>query len=204
MQRYEQEYWDKNLSIIGLDEVGRGCVAGPMVVAGVIFPINYENNKIKDSKKLTAKQREELFEIIKKDALEVVYVFMSEEEIFNLNPKKASKTGMERCLDLIKSDVDLVMTDFEKIDTEKEQINLVKGDQKSISIAAASIIAKVVRDQYMDNLSSKHPEFGWDRNKGYLTKEHFNAIFAYGITDFHRKNFEPIKSILTTKNNSIN
>lgn len=180
--------------VIGVDEVGRGCIAGPLVCAGVIFPIGYTNNEIKDSKLLTIKQREKLYDQIIQDCLDYHIVVISSAEVDNINPKQASRLGMKRCVQEIKLKPDYVLIDFEKLDIDITSLSLVKGDQKSISIAAASIIAKVYRDRLLDELHLLYPLYGFNKNKGYLTKQHLNAINEYGpIKSIHRFSYKPIK-----------
>lgn len=199
MNKIEAELWNEFNSIIGVDEVGRGCIAGPLVVASVIFPKNYSNSQINDSKKLTKSKREILFQQIINDCLYYKIVFIDVEKVEELNPKQASIIGMREAIKPFLDELDLILTDFEKVNlaTNKiKEINLVKGDSKSITIAAASILAKVSRDNFMIENSKKYPEFNWESNYGYGTKSHIDAIKKYGYTKMHRKTFEPIKSMI--------
>lgn len=199
MNKIEAELWNEFNSIIGVDEVGRGCIAGPLVVASVIFPKNYSNSQINDSKKLTKSKREILFQQIISDCLYYKIVFIDVEKVEELNPKQASIIGMREAIKPFLDELDLILTDFEKVNfaTDKiKEINLVKGDSKSITIAAASILAKVSRDNFMIENSKKYPEFNWESNYGYCTKSHIDAIKKYGYTKMHRKTFEPIKSMI--------
>ncbi len=201
MLDFEQDYWINNYNkILGCDEVGRGCCAGPLVVAAVIFPPFYQNQLINDSKKMSDLKRRELVNIIKKDALEFKYFVVDSKLVDNLNPKKASIYAMQEVIKKFNNLPDLVLTDFEKIDLNIKQINLVKGDQKSISIAAASILAKVFRDDYMIDIAKKFPDYGFEKHKGYCTKEHQNAMEKYGVIEEHRISYKNVKHILENKN----
>lgn len=199
MLNYEQENF-KNKLIAGCDEVGRGCVAGPLVAACVIFPIDYKNDFINDSKKLTSKKRNELFEQIKKDALDYCIIERSVEEINNSNPKKESQIAMELCIKSLKVTPEHVLTDFEKISINIDQTNLIKGDEKSINIAAASILAKVYRDNLMIKIDKKYPLYDFKSHKGYLTKKHKEALEKYGvITGLYRIKYKPIAKMNKSK-----
>ncbi|MEA4191217.1 ribonuclease HII [Mycoplasma sp. 2045] len=193
MLDFEKNYWDKYDVIIGLDEVGRGCLAGELVVAGVIFPKGYSNSKIKDSKQLTEKQREELYEEIVNDCVEYVIEVRTLEQINNSNPKRESILGMESIVKKFKNKPDLIITDYEKLNLENyEQINLVKGDSISLSVAAASILAKVTRDRMLKEYSKIYPEYDFDNNKGYGTKKHLDALNVFGPTKIHRTKYKPV------------
>ncbi|MBW0597616.1 ribonuclease HII [Mycoplasma anatis] len=199
MDKIETELWNEFNNIIGVDEVGRGCIAGPMVVASVILPKNYVNNNIDDSKKLTKNKREAIYQQILKDCLFYKIVFIDVEQVEKLNPKQSSILGMQKAIIPFLDKIDLILTDFEKVNLGNDnikEINLVKGDSKSLTIAAASILAKVTRDNFMSELSKTYPEFKWDDNYGYGTKAHIEAIKKHGYTQFHRKTFEPIKSMI--------
>ena len=186
---YEHKYWPE--AVIGIDEAGRGPLAGPLVVAGVIFPSGYENDDIYDSKGLSEKRREQLFEIIKEDALEYEILIISSEEIDKVNILNATKNGMFEIGKALNGNIVLTDAVDIKIDN-KIVIPIVKGDQKSISIAAASILAKVTRDNIMKKYHLKYPEYGFDKNKGYPTKNHLEALEKYGVLDIHRKTYGPI------------
>jgi ribonuclease HII len=179
--------------IAGVDEAGRGPLAGPVVIAAVILPNNYNNDLINDSKKLTQKQRSELYGEIIKNALAYKIVTIDEATIDKINIYQASKLGMINAIKALKHPLDLVLTDAMPIGELKvEVVSLIKGDSKSISIAAASILAKVTRDELMNNLHKLYPQYGFDKHKGYPTKAHLAAIEKYGITKYHRLSYKPV------------
>ena len=199
MYRYERKYWNQgNEYILGLDEVGRGPWAGPLVVAGCILPKGYKNDEINDSKKLSMKKRERLFDEIIKSAIAYDILFISAQDVDKLNPKQASINGMYEVFSSIKPTAQVVLIDAEKVPKIKAKTeSIIKGDAKSISIAAASILAKVARDRYMIEIANKYPEYHFDSNKGYGTIEHLKAIQKFGpIKDFHRFSYRPIKEII--------
>lgn len=197
MLNYEKENYADTKLIVGLDEAGRGCCAGPLVVGCVIMPQNFNHPLIKDSKQLSQKQREEALEIILENAIETVTTIINAQEVDQLNPKQASRIGMQRCINKLNTKPELVITDFEKInDINIPQINLVKGDQLSINVAAASILAKVTRDLIMVGIDKKFPMYNFKKNKGYCTKEHEAAMSQYGICEFHRKSYKNVKKYL--------
>lgn len=199
MYRYEKKYWNQgNEYILGLDEAGRGPWAGPLVVAGCILPKGYKNDEINDSKKLSMKKREWLFDEIIKSAIAYDILFISAQDVDKLNPKQASINGMYEVFSSIKPTAQVVLIDAEKVPKIKAKTeSIIKGDAKSISIAAASILAKVARDRYMIEIANKYPEYHFDSNKGYGTIEHLKAIQKFGpIKDFHRFSYRPIKEII--------
>ncbi len=193
-----REYEDKYIKIghryiAGVDEAGRGPLAGPVVIAAVILPNNYNNKDINDSKKISEKKRYELYGEIIKNALAYKIVIIDEKTIDKLNIYQASKLGMIDAIKGIKHPVDLVLSDAMPIGELKvEVVPIIKGDAKSISIAAASILAKVTRDQLMLELHNKYPQYGFDKHKGYPTKAHLLAIEKYGITKSHRLSYKPV------------
>jgi len=199
MYRYERKYWNQgNEYILGLDEAGRGPWAGPLVVAGCILPKGYKNDEINDSKKLSMKKRERLFDEIIKSAIAYDILFISTQDVDKLNPKQASINGMYEVFSSIKPTAQVVLIDAEKVPKIKAKTeSIIKGDAKSISIAAASILAKVARDRYMIEIANKYPEYHFDSNKGYGTIEHLKAIQKFGpIKDFHRFSYRPIREII--------
>ena len=189
--QYEHMYWSQGLSIVGIDEAGRGPLAGPLSVAGVIFPIGYENPEIYDSKALSEKKRDALYEIIKEDALWFEIIEVPVEDIDHYNILEADRRAMQQIA--IDSYADIVLSDAMKMDIDQTVIDLIKGDQKSISIAAASILAKVTRDRIMKEYDTIYPQYGFAKNKGYGTKQHLQAIEEYGILPIHRRSFAPVR-----------
>ncbi len=188
---------DGYCSVVGLDEAGRGPLAGPLVVAGVILPNDYSNQLINDSKQLTDKQRRKLYLIIQKVAIAYSIEVLSVAEVDKLNVYAASREGMHRCLRQLKGQYNAVLTDCMPLAGYAcPVISLTKGDAKSISIAAASILAKVYRDDLMIELAKKYPQYDFDHNKGYGTKKHLIALNEYGITPIHRKSFAPVAKLL--------
>ncbi len=194
---FEKYYWSLDRLVIGIDEAGRGPLAGPLVVAGVVFPKDYISEEIYDSKQLTEKKREQLYEVIIRDALYYDIVIVEVETIEKLNILEATRWGMSEIAK--KANVDIVLTDALKLNVDKEVNDIIKGDQKSISIAAASILAKVTRDRIMYKMDEKYPEYNFKNNKGYPTKQHFEALEKYGITEIHRKNYKPVIKAMQSK-----
>ena len=188
---FEHEYWQKGHLVLGIDEAGRGPLAGPLSVAGVIFPAGYENPEIYDSKALSEKKKDRLYEIIMEDALYFEILEISEEEIDRYNIYRADQIAMTRIAEDLPADI--VLTDAMPIEVNgKTVFDIVKGDQKSISIAAGSILAKVTRDRIMQEYDRIYPGYGFARNKGYPTREHLDAIDRLGITPIHRRSFAPV------------
>jgi len=175
MNTFELPFWQDNQLVCGIDEAGRGPLAGPMVVAGVVLPIGYSHSEINDSKQLSEKKRNSLFSLIMRDA----------ENIY-----QAAKQAMTKIA--VQSISNSILTDAMPIDCAKRVQSIIKGDSKSISIAAASIIAKVIRDTKMKHLDQLYPLYGFAKHKGYGTKEHIHAIAMYGILPIHRKSFAPV------------
>lgn len=183
--------------VAGIDEVGRGPWAGPVVASVVVInPQSQLPQSINDSKQLTAKRRKYLSEIIKNSTYWATSV-ISVKVIDDIGIGKASMLAMKEAYDNLKIKPDLVLIDgVGKLDIDNNMINIIRGDTKSVSIAAASIIAKVERDKMMSEFSLTHPEYGWDKNMGYGTRSHALSIEKYGITEHHRKSFKPIKFYL--------
>ena len=203
MREYENKYISKGYNVIaGTDEAGRGPLVGPVVAACVVLPNDYNNEEINDSKKLTEKKREKLYDIIMKDALAVGVSIISAKEIDEINILEASRKGMIESFKEAnkKIKIDVLLTDAMEIKTLDIPVEkIIKGDAKSISIAAASIIAKVTRDKILYELDNKYPEYGFKSHKGYPTKKHLEAIEKYGIFDEYRKTYGPVKKIIERK-----
>lgn len=175
----------------GCDEAGRGCLAGSVYAAAVIFPENYQNAELNDSKQLTDKRRKQLREIIEHDAIAWAIGVVTPDEIDKMNILNASILAMHRALDQLKVRPEAIIVDGNRFKPYQNlpHTTIVKGDGKYLSIAAASILAKTYRDDYMDQLAQTYPQYDWLSNKGYPTKKHREAIRKYGITPFHRKTF---------------
>ena len=183
----------------GCDEAGRGCLAGSVYAAAVIFPEDYQNDELNDSKQLTDRRRKQLREIIQRDAVAWAVGIVSPEEIDRINILNASILAMHRALDQLTVRPEAIIVDGNRFKPYRPVVDgsavkiphttIVKGDGKYLSIAAASILAKTYRDDYMDQLAEEFPQYDWLSNKGYPTKKHREAIRQYGITPYHRKSF---------------
>ena len=191
--KYENEAYEQGYSyIIGLDEAGRGPMAGPLVVAGVIFPKGFYDERINDSKQLSEKKREELYDLVIENALAYSIQIIDEKEVDELNVYQASRQGMIRAicdLENLECKPDFALTDAMPLGDVIKHHSIIKGDAKSISIAAASVIAKVTRDRMLIEYDKTYPEYGFAKHKGYGTKAHIEAIGKYGLTDIHRPSF---------------
>ncbi len=177
---------------VGVDEVGRGCLAGPVIAAAVILPRDFSNDLLNDSKKLTDSKRNQLYPIIKEEALAWGIGIVDNVEIDKINILNATYKAMHLAIDQLKVKPELMLIDGNRFKTNLEipYECIVKGDGKFLSIAAASILAKVYRDDLMVELAEKHPYYDWGSNKGYPTKKHRAGIKEYGLTDLHRKSFK--------------
>lgn len=176
----------------GTDEAGRGCLAGPVTAAAVILKDNFLNNEINDSKKISKKTRYRLKSIIENSALEHSFSHVYPDEIDEVNILNASILAMHKSLSKLKSNIDFIIVDGNKFKSFKNKPykTIIKGDEKYLSIAAASILAKTERDNYMLKIHEEFPQYGWNTNKGYPTKFHKQAILEFGITKYHRKSFK--------------
>jgi len=175
----------------GCDEAGRGCLAGSVYAAAVILPKDYQNDLLNDSKQLTEKKRYQLREIIERDAVAWAVGVVTSEEIDKINILNASILAMHRALDQLKVRPEAIIVDGNRFKKYKDlpHTTIVKGDGKYLSIAAASILAKTYRDDYMNCLAKEYPQYDWLSNKGYPTKKHREAIKQFGITPYHRKSY---------------
>ena len=175
----------------GCDEAGRGCLAGSVYAAAVILPPDYQNDLLNDSKQLTEKKRYQLREIIERDAIAWAVGIVTPEEIDKINILNASILAMHRALDQLKVRPEAIIIDGNRFKKYKDlpHTTIVKGDGKYLSIAAASILAKTYRDDYMNQLAKEYPQYDWLSNKGYPTKKHREAIRQFGITPYHRKSY---------------
>lgn len=183
---------------VGTDEAGRGCLSGPVVAAAVILPLDYHNKLLNDSKQLSEAKRKKLRPIIEKDALAFGVSFINEKEVDQLNVLQASITGMHRAISMMSITPEYIIVDGNKFKPYKDVPfeTIVKGDAKYLSIAAASVLAKTYRDDFMEKIHEEFPFYNWKNNKGYPTKEHRKAIQEYGITKYHRKTFKLLPSQL--------
>ncbi len=186
MNRYEMPFWNKQQLVVGIDEAGRGPMAGPLLVCGVVLPINYQHSLINDSKKLTEKQRLQCYEDIKKDAIKIVVCVVSPSTIDDLNIYAATKKAMENIVNCCSL---FALIDAMPVHANYPSTSIIKGDQQSISIAAASIVAKVMRDKIMIMYDTQYPRYGFKNHKGYPTKAHKEAMERFGLTPIHRKSF---------------
>ena len=193
----EQFYSDKVKLIVGVDEAGRGPLAGPVVAAACILPRAYINKEINDSKQLSEKKREELFDVILENAIAYGVGIVSAEEIDTLNIYEATKKAMREAIANLKHSFDLILTDAMPLKGfDVEVIPIIKGDAKALPIAAASIIAKVTRDRLMCDLGKQYPEYGFEVHKGYGTKKHMDALKEFGpIKGVHRFTYRPVAKI---------
>lgn len=192
----QEEYYSDTVNlIVGIDEAGRGPLAGPVVASAVIFPRAYINKDINDSKQLSEKKREELFEIIKKDALAIGVGIVDAETIDKINIYEATKVAMKEAVKNLNHKFDLILTDAMPLkNMGVPVIDIIKGDAKALPIAAASIIAKVTRDHILNDLAKKYPEYGFEKHKGYGTKLHMDALKKYGpIKGVHRYSYKPVE-----------
>lgn len=182
----------------GTDEAGRGCLSGPVVAAAVILPLDYHNKLLNDSKQLSEAKRKKLRPIIEKDALAFGVSFINEKEVDQLNVLQASITGMQRAISIMSITPEYIIVDGNKFKPYKDVPfeTIVKGDAKYLSIAAASVLAKTYRDDFMEKIHKEFPFYNWKNNKGYPTREHRKAIQEYGITKYHRKTFKLLPSQL--------
>ena len=195
---YENKCYNNGCKYIcGIDEVGRGPLAGPVVAAAVILRKDSYFEGLNDSKKLSEKKREELYEQIKKEAVAYAICEVDNTEIEKYNIYNAARIAMQRAVKQLEVKPDFLLIDAMPFDNYSiPNFSMVKGDEKSVSIAAASIIAKVYRDNLMKEYAQKYPYYDFENNAGYGTKKHLRGLKEYGVTPIHRRDFEPIKSMI--------
>ncbi len=184
-------FYKQNIIEAGCDEAGRGCLAGPVVAAAVILPFDFDNEILNDSKVLTEKQRKSLRPVIEKEALAWAVESVTNEEIDEVNILNASFLAMNRAVQKLKIQPEHLLIDGNRFrpQTKIPFTCMIKGDGRFLSIAAASVLAKTYRDDLMEKLHFDFPNYGWDKNKGYPTKQHRDAIKEFGVSKFHRKSF---------------
>jgi len=194
---YEKKLYDNGINYIaGVDEVGRGPLIGPVVAAAVILPKNYILDGLTDSKKLSEKKRDKFYEIINHDAIAIGVGIIDEKIIDEVNIYEASKLAMIDAINSLKVKPEHVLIDAMPLDLEMPSTSIIKGDAKSLTIAAASVIAKVTRDRMMYELDEKYPEYGFGSHKGYPTKKHVEALKKYGLIEGYRKTYAPVKDMI--------
>lgn len=197
--QYEKELFEQNINIIGgVDEVGRGPLIGPVVSACCVLPHDFELKGLNDSKKLSEKKREKFYDYIIENCVAYGVGIISPEKIDEVNIYEATKLAMKEAIKQVQDKVNLehVLIDAMPLELDIPTTSIIKGDAKSISIAAASVIAKVVRDRMMIELDKEYPQYGFAKHKGYPTKAHVEAINKYGLIDGYRKTYGPVKDVL--------
>lgn len=198
--KYEKELYKEGYELIaGTDEAGRGPLCGPVVAAAVILPKNYKLEGLNDSKQLSEKKRDKYFEIIKKDAISYGISIVDAKTIDEINIYEASRKAMLEAISKLDVTPDFVLTDAMPLPMDNSKA-IIYGDALSLSIAAASVLAKVTRDEIMYELDKKYPEYGFKSHKGYPTKKHLENIKKYGILDNYRLTYKPVKALMEEKN----
>ncbi len=191
--KFELELNEQGITLIaGVDEVGRGPLIGPVVAAAVILPKNFKLDGLTDSKKLSEKKREQFYEIIKKEAVAVGVGIISEKRIDEINIYEATKEAMQEAINNLSVKPEHILIDAMPLELDIPTTSIIKGDLLSISISAASVIAKVTRDHMLYEIDKEFPMYDLKNNKGYGTKKHLEAIKQYGITKYHRLSFKPV------------
>ena len=199
LYKYEKELYKKGIKYIaGVDEVGRGPLVGPVVAACVVLPKDFHLDGLTDSKKLSEKKRNIFSDYIKKNAIAYGIGVIDSKKIDEVNIYEATKLAMKEAIKKVRKKIDLehVLIDAMPLDLDIETTSIIKGDSLSISIAAASVIAKVYRDSLMYELDKKYPEYGFKSHKGYPTKKHIEAINKYGLIEGYRKTYGPVKELI--------
>ncbi len=206
LYEYENELYDKGINYIGgVDEVGRGPLIGPVVASCVVLPKDFVLEGLTDSKKLSEKKRDKFYDYIIEHALAYGIGVVSPEEIDEINIYEASRKAMLIAISKVREQINLehVLIDAMPINIDIPTTSIIKGDAKSISIAAASVVAKVTRDKMMYELDKKYPMYGFASHKGYPTKKHIEAIHKYGLIEGYRKSYGPVKEVIDEKINNI-
>ena len=194
LYRIENDLRDRGFkNVLGTDEAGRGPMAGPLVAAAVILPPGLVIPGLNDSKKLSPKKREELYDLIASVAVEVQTEVIPVEEIDRINVLEAFKKAMRACIEKMRTPVDYVLADAVELELDLPMLGIIKGDAKAAAIAAASIIAKVTRDRLMVSYDEIYPEFGFKKHKGYVTKHHLEMLAKHGPCPLHRRSFAPVR-----------
>ena len=199
LYKYENELYNKGIKCIGgVDEVGRGPLIGPVVTACVVLPKNFKLEGLTDSKQLSEKKRNKFYDYIEENAIACEVGIIEPEVIDEVNIYEATKLAMKQAIDKVTKKIQLehVLIDAMPLELEIPSTSIIKGDAKSISIAAASVIAKVTRDKMMYDLDTKYPKYGFKNHKGYPTKKHIEAINKYGLIEGYRKTYGPVKKII--------
>ena len=191
--KYERELNRKGINLIaGIDEVGRGPLIGPVVASAVILPKNFKLDGLTDSKKLSEKKREEYYKVIKEKAISIGIGIIDEKRIDEINIYEATKEAMYEAINNLNVKPEHILIDAMKLDLDIPSTSIIKGDLLSISISAASVIAKVTRDHMLYEIDKEYPMYDLKNNKGYGTKKHMEAIKKYGITKYHRLSYKPV------------
>ena len=201
MLEYENNLYKEGVTLVaGVDEVGRGPLIGPVVACACILPVNFYHKDIKDSKKLSEKKREEMYKIIKENAISIGLGIVSEKVIDEVNIYEATKIAMKEAIKNLNITPEHVLIDAMKLELNIPSTSIIKGDAKSESIAAASIIAKVTRDHMLDEMDKEYPMYDLKNNKGYGTKKHLEALKTHGPCKYHRVSYSPVRNALNEKN----
>ena len=199
MLRYEKELYVQEINLIaGVDEVGRGPLAGPVVAAAVILPKDCKIKGLNDSKKIPKKKHEEIFQVVKDNAIAIGVGIMDNHVIDQVNIYEATKLAMKEAISQLQPQPEHLLIDAMKLDLPISQTSIIKGDANSLSIAAASIVAKVTRDKIMANYDQEFPGYDFGQNAGYGTAKHIYGLEKHGVTPIHRTSFEPIKTLVAS------
>ncbi len=199
LYKYEKELWNKGIdNVAGVDEVGRGPLFGPVVATCVVLPHDFILEGLNDSKKISEKKRNIYYEYIMDNALVVKTIFLDHNKIDEINIYQASKLAMNMAIEEASNEIniDYILSDAMPLENKIESTAIIKGDSKSITIAAASVIAKVERDNYMKEIDKKYPMYGFKNHNGYPTKKHLEALNDYGLIEGYRKTYGPVKKLL--------